>query len=104
MQNQINTLRPGLTYRFQIGDNNTIHVGQFVSVVGDNLIFYVTENNEGHYKTYPINIISAWQPRQGLPGLDDAFVMIPNGGNRKSRKCRKCRKCRKSRKYNKKRH
>jgi hypothetical protein len=110
MQNQINKLKIGSTYRFRIGDNNTTHVGRYEGVNGDNLKFYVTENNEGSHKMYPINTISAWQPRQGVPGIDEAFVMLPNGGNRKSRKCRKCRKsckcrkCRKSRKYSKKRH
>jgi hypothetical protein len=116
MQNQINKLKLGSTYRFRIGDNNTTHIGQYEGVDGDNLKFYVTEYNEGSYKMYPISMISAWQPRQGVPGIDEAFVMLPNGGNRKSRnsrnsrnsrKCRKsckCRKCRKSRKYSTKRH
>ena len=97
MQNQINQLTRGSMYQFNIGDNNTTHVGQFERVDGDNLIFIV----DGRSITYPISIISGWQRRHTRPGFDPAFVRIPNGGNRKSRKCRKSRKSRKSRKCRK---
>ena len=100
MQNQLNQLMPGSMYQFTIRDNNTTHVGHFERFDGDNLIFIVN----GHHKIFPISIISGWQPRQGLPGFDPAFVRIPNGGKRKSRKSRKSHKSRKSRKSRKHRY
>jgi hypothetical protein len=89
-------LIPGQMYRFST--DNGSQTARFVRSDNDHFYFQGATNQNNHVSAYPKTIIASMQPRLRLPGMDPPFVVIHNGGNRKSRKYSKCRK------YSKKRH
>lgn len=85
MRPWIQQLQAGQRYRFQTRDNRVPITGTYVSREGRNFIFIV----DGHRTMFPISLINPTQPRGTRPGLDDAFVVINNGGSRPRRNTRK---------------
>ena len=76
-------------YRFQTRDNRVPITGTYLGREGRNFIFRVN----GHRTIFPISIINPIQHthRPGLAGMEDAFVLVTNGG-RLSRKKKNTRK------------
>lgn len=78
MRPWIQRLQVGQRYRFQTRDNRAPITGIYDGREGRNFIFTV----DGHRTRFPIYLINPTQTRATRPGLDDAFVVVNNGGNR----------------------